>query len=394
MLRLRDEVLGFLHLDAIDAAMSLKVALVGCGKIADGHLEEIRKLEKLARVVAVCDVEVLMAEQLASRFEVPNFYSDFDQMLDRERPDVVHIATPPGPHLQLAKTAMDAGCHVYVEKPAAPTHAETVELIRYAESRRRKLTVNYTYFFDPPALLMRELVAQGELGEPIHVESVYGYNLSGPFGAAILADQSHWVHRLPGKLFHNNIDHMLNKVIEFLPDESPAITAHAMVRRPDRFGDVRDEMEDELRVNVIGRKTTAIGVFSSHARPTGHYCRVFGTKNTMTVDYVSRTVTFDQYPRLPSAIGRLLAPFASSWGYLRAGSSNVLRFAHHDFQFFAGLGELVRRFYASIKGDTAPPIAYHDILRVSLMLERVWEELAKDRERRASSGHPSAARSE
>lgn len=372
--------------------MSLKIALVGCGKIADGHLEEIRKLEAAAHVVAVCDTEVLMAEQLAMRFEVPHFYTDFQQMLEREKPDVVHIATPPGSHLSLAKTAMDAGCHVYVEKPATPTHAETLEMVQYAELRRRKLTVNYTYLFDPPALLMRELIAQGQLGDPIHAESVYGYNLSGPFGAAILADPTHWVHRLPGKLFHNNIDHMLNKLIELLPDDSPTITAAALVRRKQRFGDIRDDMEDELRVHLVGREVTGIGVFSSNARPVGHYCRVFGTKNTMTVDYVSRTVTFDQYPKLPSAIGRLVAPFASSWEYLRAGGANVLRFAHHDFHFFAGLGELISRFYACIERDSAPPIPHHDILRVSRMLEDIWQNLAENRKLRAAGAGAVAAR--
>jgi hypothetical protein len=215
--------------------------------------------------------------------------------------------------------------------------------------------------------------------------SVYGYNLSGPFGSAILADPAHWVHQLPGKLFQNNIDHMLNKIIEFLPDDSPMISAHALVRRSDRFGDLRDDMEDELRVSIVGREATAFGLFSSGARPAGHHCRVFGTRSTMTVDYVARTVTFDQEPKLPSAIGRLFLPFSSAWEHLRAGSANVLRFARHDFQFFAGLGELIRRFYDAIENGTALPIAYHDMLRVSGMLETIWAELVADRERRA--GH-------
>jgi predicted dehydrogenase len=257
--------------------------------------------------------------------------------------------------------------------------------VRRAEASGRKLTVNYTYLFDPPALLMRELIARGELGSPVHVESVYGYNLSGPFGSAILADPAHWVHQLPGKLFQNNIDHMLNKIIEFLPDDSPMISAHALVRRSDRFGDLRDDMEDELRVSIVGREATAFGLFSSGARPAGHHCRVFGTRSTMTVDYVARTVTFDQEPKLPSAIGRLFLPFSSAWEHLRAGSANVLRFARHDFQFFAGLGELIRRFYDAIENGTALPIAYHDMLRVSGMLETIWAELVADRERRA--GH-------
>ena len=370
--------------------MSIKVALVGCGKIADGHVAEIRKLEKTARLVAVCDSEVLMAEQLASRFRIPRFYSAFDSLLEREKPDVVHIATPPGSHAQLAKMAMDAGCHVYLEKPLAPSHAEAVEIVRYAESRQRKLTVNYTYFFDPPARLMREIISRGDLGIPVHVESVYGYNLAGPFGTAILADPSHWVHQLPGKLFHNNIDHMLNKITEFVSDDSPTISAHALVLREKRFGDVRDEMEDELRVSIVGETVTAFGLFSSHARPVGHICRIWGTKATMTVDYVARTVIFDHDPKLPSAMGRLLLPFSSAWEYLRAGGANVLRFARHDFQFFAGLGELIRRFYDSVENDAPLPIAYKDILRISRMLETIWSRLAADRERRRAHGRASS----
>jgi len=359
--------------------MSLKVALVGCGKIADGHVEEIQKLGAMARLVAVCDVEALMAEQLAQRFAIPAHYSNFAQMLEKETPDVVHIATPPAHHLHLARTAIDAGCHVYVEKPLAPSLAEATELLHYADRHSRKATVNYTYWFDPPALAMRKLIDSGELGDPIHVESVYGYNLAGPFGAALLADPNHWVHQLPGKLFQNNIDHMINKLVEFVRDDSPEVHARALVRRSLRFGDARDEMEDELRVSLVGATVTASGLFSSNARPVGHYCRVFGTKNTLTVDYVARTVTFDEAPHLPSAVGRLLPAFASAWQFAQAGAKNVRRFVRSDFHFFAGLGELIRRFYSCVEHDTPPPIAYRDILRVTEIMERVWQELANQR---------------
>src|ERR1700722_8648497 len=97
--------------------MPLKIAIVGCGKIADGHIEEILKMPEVARVVAVCDLELLMAEQVALRYRIDRFYDRFDRLLDTERPDVVHITTPPQSHLPLALAALDAGCHVYVEKP-------------------------------------------------------------------------------------------------------------------------------------------------------------------------------------------------------------------------------------------------------------------------------------
>src|SRR4051812_49139913 len=72
----------------------LRIGIVGCGKIADAHLEQIRALGR-GEVVAVCDSEPLMAEQLAVRMNVPARYTDFAAMLAGERLDVVHVATPP-----------------------------------------------------------------------------------------------------------------------------------------------------------------------------------------------------------------------------------------------------------------------------------------------------------
>jgi predicted dehydrogenase len=130
-------------------AMTLKIALVGCGKIADGHVEEIQKLPTRARVVAVCDREILMAEQMATRYRIPAYYDSYPQMLERERPDVVHITTPPQSHLPLSRLALDAGCHIYVEKPLALNHSDAKALIGAVASSGRKMTIGYTYLFDP-----------------------------------------------------------------------------------------------------------------------------------------------------------------------------------------------------------------------------------------------------
>jgi len=355
--------------------MTLKVAIVGCGKIADGHVEEIQKMPQLAHVVAACDLEALMAEQLAARYGIAAHYDSFDQMLESERPDVVHITTPPASHLPLATRALEAGCHVYVEKPLTPTASETTALVERAQTANRMLTVGYTYLFDPPALAMRELVAAGELGAPVHVESFYGYDLTGPFGSALLADANHWVHRLPGKLLHNNIDHLFNKLVEFIDDESPEIIARGSVRRPQRFGDERDQMHDELRVMVVGQQVTAYGTFSSHARPGLHLCRVYGTRNTACVDYLARTVTLERTSSLPSAMGRLLPAFERAWQLAREGARNVVKFAQSDFHFFAGLNYLIAAYYRAIVQDAPPPIPYRDILRIATMMDQVFDQL-------------------
>lgn len=352
--------------------MTLRVALIGCGKIADGHVQEIQKLGSQAHLVAVCDRELLIAEQLATRFGVPQHYDDLQQLLDRERPDVVHVTTPPQTHLRLGEQLLQAGCHVYMEKPFTLNHGEAVKLIAAAERAHKKITVGYSSYFDPPALAMRELIAQGVIGAPVHVESFYGYDLSGAFGKALLADPTHWVHRLPGKLLHNVIDHMLNKVMEFVPDEDPALDARGYSLRP---GGESDSLHDELRVLIQGERISGYATFSSHARPAGQFVRVCGTKNTLRVDYISRTVALEAGTVLPSAFGRLLVPFQDSLTLLREGGRNLLRFAESKYGYFAGLQNLISSFYRSIEEDGPVPISHRDILRLSRLLDRIFDQL-------------------
>ena len=359
--------------------MSLKIALIGCGKIADGHVDEVQKLPKIARVVAVCDSELLMAEQLAVRYQIPAFYDDFAKLVESEKPDVVHITTPPQSHLSLAKQALDAGCHIYVEKPLALSHADSIELVEAASRAGRKLTVGYTYLFDPPMQAVRKLYNEGVLGEIVHIDSMFGYNLGGAFGKAILSDSNHWVHRLPGKLFQNNIDHLIYKAVEFLDeDEMPEIHAFASTRRLERFGDARDIMQDELRVLINGKNISVSGVFSSHIRPTGHLLKIYGTKNSVKIDFNSRTVIFDKDTKLPGAFGRLALPFQQSHQFLQQGNQNIKRFLKYDFHFFAGLQNLIDMFYNSILNDTPVPISYKKILLVSAIMEEIFRQISED----------------
>jgi predicted dehydrogenase len=355
--------------------MSFRVAIVGCGKIADGHAEEIAKFRDRATLVACCDRELLMAEQFSRRYRVPAHYERFEDLLENERPNVVHITTPPHSHLALGKQCIDSGAHVYVEKPVAPTRAAAQELFDHAIQKGKKVTVGYSSYFDPPMLALRALVAEGVIGEVLHVESYYGYNLAGPFGQALLADSSHWVHHLPGKLLHNVIDHLLNKMVEQIPDESPSVHAVGRVLRANRYGDARDELVDELRIVLSGKRVTGYGTFSAHIRPAGQFIHVYGSKNSAHVDLTARTVTLDTSATLPSAIGRLIPAFAQAGAFFREGSRNVLRFARNDFHFFAGLNRLIAAFYDCIDRDAEPPVAYRDVLRISGIMDEIFAQL-------------------
>jgi predicted dehydrogenase len=356
----------------------LKVAIVGCGQISDGHVSEIQKLDN-ATVVAVCDLEPIMAEQLAVRFGVPHHYSNFQQLLTKEKPDVVHICTPPSSHLPLAKQAIAAGCHIYVEKPLTMNYPDAVEMVETAEKAGRKITIGHTYEYDPPAEDLRRLLAEGVLGEVVHIESWLGYNLEGPFGKVILGSPDHWVHGLPGKLFHNNLNHVLNKITEFIDDDQPQVQAMAWTDRDRKFGDVRDELLDELRVTIRGKKVSAYATFTAKARPIMHFQRVFGTKNSVHMDFVSRTVALEQGATLPSAIGRLVAGFSQSLEFAKTTTHNLGRFARSEYHFFAGVNRLIRLFYDSILYDKPLPIPTKNILKIAWIMDEIFAQVRGER---------------
>src|SRR5262245_9966776 len=98
----------------------VRAAIVGCGKLADQHVQAIRRSPG-STVVAVCDREALMAWQLAGRFEIKHRFEDLGAMLKESSPDVVHLTTPPQSHYALARQCLEAGAHVYIEKPFTVT---------------------------------------------------------------------------------------------------------------------------------------------------------------------------------------------------------------------------------------------------------------------------------
>src|SRR5437016_1352747 len=205
----------------------LKVAIVGCGKVADAHASQIHRI-KGCEIVGVCDREPLMARQLYQRFPIKRHFSDVSELLSESRPDIVHITTPPASHFDLARHCLESGCHVYVEKPFTLHEHEAQSLIGLADKRGLKITVGHDDQFSHVARRMRTLVQSGFLGGwPLHMESYYCYELGqSGYAGALLGDKQHWVRKLPGKLLHNIISHGIARIAEFLTSESPRVMAH------------------------------------------------------------------------------------------------------------------------------------------------------------------------
>lgn len=343
----------------------VRVALVGCGQIADAHLQEARKIAG-TQLVAVCDRHEDLARQAAARFRVADVFTDLGRMLAEARPDVLHITTPPQSHKAIAIQSLVAGVHVYVEKPFTVDAIEADEIFNAAEKHKRLVSVGHDQLYDPAWLECRRRIQRGELGSIVHVDSVQGYHLDGSFGSALLNDPAHWVHQLPGGLFQNVFSHAVYRVTELLPDPEPRVSAHWFGRRG------AANCPTELRVLLQGVEVSASLVFTSSARPAQRAAKILGTRGSIDVDLDTRIVRRVRGPGLPGPFGKLDVPFRQVKEATGTLARNALRFLRNDIHYFAGMKTLFGDFYRAIATGGPPPIPYAEIRRVTAIMDSIF----------------------
>ena len=361
----------------------LKAAIVGCGKIADSHAAQMLRI-KGCEIVGVCDREALMAQQLAERFPIRHHFNNVADLLKTARPDVVHITTPPESHFDLATQCMQAGCHVYVEKPFTPTEQDTRRLLAFAEARGLKVTVGHDGQFrqrsSTHARSRREWVSRGPA---VHMESYYCYELErGGYAGALLNDKHHWVRRLPGKLLHNVISHGIARIAEFLTSDHPQVIVHGFTS-PLLRSHGETEIIDELRVIICDdERKTAYFTFSSQMRPSLHQFRIYGSKNGLILDLDNETLIKLRGERYKSYLEQFTPPLNFALQYAGSFRQNLRTFLASDFHPKAGMKFLIQSFYASIVEDRPVPIPYREILLTSRIMDSIFWNLDLQRTER------------
>ena len=366
----------------------LKVAIVGCGKIADSHASQIRRIEG-CEIVGVCDREPLMAKQLCERFPVRAYFTDLTELVEKARPDVVHITTPAESHFDVAKFCLEHRCHVYVEKPFTLYAEQAQHLVDLAERQGVKLTVGHNDQFSHVARRMRALVQSGYLGGPaVHLESYYSYDLGDPsYAHALFGDKNHWVRRLPGKLLQNVISHGVARIAEFLTSDAPDVIAHGFVSPLlKRVGET--EIVDELRVIISEEAgTTAYFTFSSQIRPAIHELRVYGPKNGLVLDQDHEILIKLRGQKFKSYADHFIPPVLFAKQHLGNFFNNARLFLGSDFHMDSGMKYLIEAFYRSIRDDAPLPIPYREILLTARIMDAIFEQMSTRRSQDRLSFH-------
>ncbi|MEF3354788.1 Gfo/Idh/MocA family oxidoreductase [Paenibacillus sp. GYB006] len=146
---------------------TVKVAIIGCGGIANGkHMPALSK-QKNVEMIAFCDIEKSRAEEAAEKFGVEGakVYTDYNELLKDQSIDIVHVCTPNDSHSVITVAALEADKHVMCEKPMAKTTEQAQEMIDAAKRTGKKLSIAYQNRFRNDSLYLKQLIEEGDLGD-------------------------------------------------------------------------------------------------------------------------------------------------------------------------------------------------------------------------------------
>ena len=333
----------------------LRIALFGAGRHAQHHARAILRCAG-AKLVAVADPSD--TAQAAMRSIAPGIksYRTPEELLTAERPDIVHICTPPASHAPLARAAIQAGSHIYVEKPFTERVEDAQQILDEARTKNLLVCAGHQLLYEPPTRVLTQFLPS--IGRVVHVESYFSFRTvrHAPGGRTVLRADHQLLDILPHPVY------LLLRVLEQAAigdvelvslEVSQAGTVHALVRR--------GEVTGTLVVTLEGR-------------PVESYLRVVGKNGALFADYVRSTTQRSIGPG-SSGIDKLFAPYRQAWQLLTGTTSSMANRFLKSQRSYPGLTELFSAFYESVRTKSPSPLSPESLLDTVRICERVAEAL-------------------
>ena len=333
----------------------IRVAVVGAGRMAHQHIKAIGLSTIPAVVVAVVDPSEGALDTIRSIAPAAGRFQDLDTMLEEIRPDVVHIVTPPATHRALAGKSIEAGCHVYIEKPLTETLEEAQALLTLAQERGVVLCPGHQLLFEPVALKCRDLLPA--LGRLVHVESYFSFRP---------------VRRLPGGRAPQRTDHQF---LDILPHPVYLLLDYLRLAGNSEPRITRLEIGPPGTVHALVSQDGVTGtlVVTLSGRPIESYVRLVGTNGTITLDFVRGTSVRLLGPGT-SGIDKAQAPYRLSWQSVTGTTAALMRRVLKRQLSYPGLRELFEEFYRSTRTGK-PPFEASTILQTVALCQAVRERI-------------------
>lgn len=211
--------------------MGIRVGVIGLGGVADRiHLPACKEVPAI-ELVGGADPNPDSRAKMTAKFGLPRTYATYEELLDKEKPEAVIVGTPPQLHFAICRDAMQAGAHVFCEKPFMHTIEEADRIVDIARSANRLLRVNNQYRYMSYYAETKRRLDAGEFGRPFFIQC-WQQMYHPP------AKETNWRNQLKQYLLFEFGTHALDLACFFFDSLPEAISVHTPRVRPEFDADI------------------------------------------------------------------------------------------------------------------------------------------------------------
>ncbi|SEQ75931.1 Predicted dehydrogenase [Hyunsoonleella jejuensis] len=142
----------------------LKGVAIGAGYFSKFQYEAWTRIPEV-EITALCNSNMARAKGIMNSYGIDNHYTDYKDMILKEKPDFVDIITPPETHFEMCKFAADQGVHIICQKPLAPTIQESQKIVDYVKSKGVRFVVHENFRFQPWHREIKKIIDNDDLGD-------------------------------------------------------------------------------------------------------------------------------------------------------------------------------------------------------------------------------------
>ena len=200
----------------------LRGVCIGAGYFSHFQYEAWQRIPEV-EIVAFSNRDPVKAAEIAKKFGLTQFYSDYEQTFDRERPDFVDIITPPASHSEICAAASRRGIHIICQKPLAPTLDEATAIVGNVAAAKVRFMVHENFRFQPWYREIKRLIGTGALGDRVH-SLAFRSRMGDGWGANAYIPRQPYFREYPRLLVYENGVHFID-TYRYLAGDISRVTA-------------------------------------------------------------------------------------------------------------------------------------------------------------------------
>ncbi|MBQ7035600.1 MAG: Gfo/Idh/MocA family oxidoreductase [Clostridia bacterium] len=328
----------------------LKVGIIGCGSIFTMHATSCDHLEN-AKLIGVCDIKKERADAAAQKYNVPAYY-DYKELIERERPDIVHVCVPHYLHPIISRYALEQGVNVLCEKPMSIRYEDGLENVRIAKEKGLKYGIIFQCRYNNTSKLVKENLENGKLGKVISARVVLTW--CKPDSYYSLSDWKGTWDKEGGGVIIDQAIHSLDLANWFINDEPIEVQAH-LSNRGHSIMEVDDTGEGFIRYK--NGATLSFWAMNNYGCDDPIEIRLLCEKGKVVMSYDDALITFND--------GTALSTATQNDGIDYEGGKDYWGFQHI---------RQINDFYHAVEENRQPQISGEEALKIQKLICEIYEK--------------------